>query len=108
MAKGNYLCRTIYTKLPKSQVLWARGDSNPHLLRDMVLSHAPVPIRLLAQIFFCKTYFPHLLASAPTWARTRDLILKRDLLYQLSYRRVCALIIYHNVPRAGIEPTRAD
>ena len=27
-------------------------------------------------------------SSAPTWARTRDLILKRDLLYQLSYGRI--------------------
>ena len=25
--------------------------------------------------------------NPPTWARTRDLILKRDLLYQLSYGR---------------------
>src|SRR3989338_409160 len=32
-----------------------------------------------------KRYFDN---CAPTWARTRDRLLKRELLYQLSYRRV--------------------
>ena len=53
--------------------MWAGEDLNLHSLRNMVLNHARLPFR----------HPP----SAPTRSRTSDLILKRDLLYQLSYGR---------------------
>ena len=48
--------------------------------------------------------FCHGLECAPTWARTRDRLLKRELLYQLSYRRN---VSFYNilVPGVGLEPT---
>ena len=36
-------------------------------------------------------------SGAPTWARTRDRLLKRELLYQLSYRRVRKNIAEHSI-----------
>jgi hypothetical protein len=32
--------------------LWGRGDSNPHALRHMVLSHARLPIPALPRLQF--------------------------------------------------------
>ncbi len=31
-------------------LIWGRGDSNPHALRHMILSHARLPVPALPQI----------------------------------------------------------
>ena len=36
--------------------------------------------------------FTVFLVGAPTWIRTRDKLLKRELLYQLSYERVKVIV----------------
>src|SRR3989344_8519051 len=45
----------------------------------------------------------------PTWIRTRDPLLKRQLLYQLSYRRLPKIVhnseFFGTVGQVGIEPT---
>lgn len=80
---------------------WARRDSNPQSFRNMVLSHARIPIPPLApkgkytppaqnvpydiSLFF---YTP----SPPTRTRTWNQLLKRQLLYQLSYRRIICIL----------------
>src|SRR3989344_1370009 len=65
--------------------MWAGEDLNLHSLRNMVLNHARLPFR----------HPP----SASTRIRTSDHLLKRELLYQLSYGRISRLLALSNQSR---------
>ncbi len=58
-------------------------DLNLHGLPRLLLRQVRLPISPSRHIIFLIEFFP----SAPSRDRTYDLILKRDLLYQLSYGR---------------------
>ena len=69
--------------------MWAEGDLNPHALRRLLLRqvrlpfrHPPVFAKEKPEQKESRSGFS--LACPPCRDRTYDLILKRDLLYQLS------------------------
>ena len=78
--------------------LWAGEDLNLHSLRNQFLKLACIPFHHPPKIKYkklknLKRIINNLdfLTGASSRLRTCDLVLKRDLLYQLSYGRFCCL-----------------